>query len=223
MIDLDNDNITFKRSKAAKKTQKHTSSLPVLGTFLSPTTSAVRQTYTKADLELRPKISSPNRVQECQNGNKGVSHYSLLVWVCFVFYLLTASPTVMQGSSKSAVQTIQRSCIFHDAINENAAQDNAGVSVHTIDPLNHKEPYKVTRDKHESPKPRREPTTQTTVEILKDSKYAVPDSVRIQKETTVRDLVQESLIFFAQDLPKDELKIKPSPTLNLQTMDMYQL
>ena len=34
LIDLDNNNITFKSSKAAKKTRKPPSSLPVLGTFL---------------------------------------------------------------------------------------------------------------------------------------------------------------------------------------------
>ena len=90
----------------------------------------------------------------------------------------------------------KKSWVFYDAINENAERSNAGVSVHTIGPFNHKEPYKVTRVKHDAPKSHREPfkTTQTAVEILKDSKYAVLDGVRIKKETTVRDLVQESLI-----------------------------
>ena len=216
LIDLDNNNITFKRSKDAKKTRKHSSNLPVLGTFFSPT-SVGRQTSTKADLEPHPKMHSPNGVHESQNGNKRVSHYSLLLWVCFVLYLLTASPTVMQESNMPAVQTARKSCVFHDAINENAERGNAGVPVHTIDPLNHNEPYKVTRDNLDAPKSCRVPlkNKQTAVDIFNDSEYAVPDGVRIQKETTLRDLVHESLISVAQDLPKDELKIKPSPTLNL--------
>ena len=49
-------------------------------------------------------------------------------------------------------------------------------------------------------------TSQTAAELLKDSKYAVPDSVRIPQETTRRDLVHESLISVAEDLPKDEIK-----------------
>ena len=122
LIDLDNNNnITFKRSKVTKKARKSASSLPVLVTFLSPTTYVGRQTSTKADLEPRPKMHSPNGVQKSQNGNKTISYYSLLAWVCFVVYLLTACLTVMQQGNKSAVQTIQTSCIFHDAINENAA------------------------------------------------------------------------------------------------------
>ena len=217
LIDLDNNNLTFKRSRADKKTRKRTSSLPVLGTFFSPTTSVGRQTSTKVDLEPRPKMHSPHGVQESQNGNKRVSHYSLLVWVCFVLYLLAASPTVMQESNKPAVQTARKSCVFHDAINESADRGNAGASVRETGPLHSKEPYQATRDTHEPPKSHREPfkTTQTAVEILKDSKFAVPAGVRIQKETILRDLVHESLISVAQDLPKDELKIKPSPTLNL--------
>ena len=216
LIDLDNNNITFKRSKDAKKTRKHSSTLPVLGTFFSPT-SVGRQTSTKADLEPHPKMHSPNGVHVSQNGKKRVSHYSLLLWVCFVLYLLTASPTVMQESNKPAVQTARKSCVFHDAINENAERGNAGVPVHTIDPLNHNEPYKVTRDNLDAPKSCRVPlkNKQTAVDIFNDSEYAVPDGVRIQKETTLRDLAHESLISVAQDLPKDELKIKPSPTLNL--------
>ena len=217
LIDLDNNNITFKRSKDAKKTRQHTSSLPVLGTFFSPTTSVGRQTSTKVDLEPRPKMHSPNGVQESQNGNRSVSHYSLLLWVCFVLYLLAASPTVMQEIKKPAVQTAQKSYVFHDAMNENADRGYAGVSVNTIGSLNHKEPYKVTQDNHDAPKSHREPfkTTQTAAEIFKDSKFAVPAGVRIQEETTLRDLVHERLITVAQDLPKDELKIKPSPTLNV--------
>ena len=216
LIDLDNNNITFKRSKDAKKTGKRTSRLPVLGTFLSPTTSVERQTSTETDLQPHPKISSPKKVQESQNGNKRVPHYSLLVWVCFVLHLLTASPTVMQESNKPVVQTIQRSCIiFHDAINENADRDNAGASVHTFDQPNHKEPYKVTRGKRESPKSHRVSfkTTQTATEILTDCKYTVPKSVRIQEENTVRDLVHASLISVALNLPKVELKIKTKAQL----------
>ena len=123
----------------------------------------------------------------------------------------------MQEIKKPAVQTAQKSYVFHDAMNENADRGYAGVSVNTIGSLNHKEPYKVTRDNHDAPKSHREPfkTTQTAVEILKDSKFAVPAGVRIQEETTLRDLVHERLITVAQDLPKDELKIKPSPTLNV--------
>ena len=218
LIDLDNNNITFKRSgKVIKKARKSTSNLPVLGTFFFPTTSVERQTSTKADLEPRPKRHSPNGVLESQNGNKRVSHYSLLVWVCFVLYLCTASPSVMQESHKPAVQTAQKSLVFHDAINDSAARNNAGVSVHTIGPFNHKEPYKVTRDSPDAPKSRGEPftTTKTAADILNDSEYALPDGVSIRQGTTVRDLVQESLISVALDLPKDELKIKPSPTLNL--------
>ena len=216
LIDLDNNNITFKRSKDAKKTRKHSNNLPVLGTFFSPT-SVGRQTSTKADLEPHPKMHSANGVQESQNGNRSVSHYSLLLWVCFVLYLPAASPTIMQESNKPALQTTQKSCVFHDAINESADRGNAGVSVRETGPLHSKEPYQATRDTHEPPKSHREPfkTTQTAVEILKDSKFAVPAGVRIQKETTLRDLVHESLISVAQDLPKDELKRKPSLTLNV--------
>ena len=162
-------------------------------------------------------MHSPNGVQESQNGNKKVSHYSLLVWVCFVLYLCTASPTVGQESNKPAVQTAQKSWVFHDAINDTVARNNAGVSVYTTGPFNHKELYKVSRDNPDAPKSRREPlkTTKTAVDVLNDSEYALPDGVSIRQGTTVKNLVQESLISVALDLPKDELKIKPSPTLNL--------
>ena len=44
LIDLDNNNITFKRPKVTKKARKSTSNLPVLGTFFSPTNPVGRQT-----------------------------------------------------------------------------------------------------------------------------------------------------------------------------------
>ena len=64
----------------------------------------------------------------------------------------------------------QSSCVLQDAINENADRGNAGLSVHTIGSLNHRDFYKVTQDKHKPQKSRRIPleTTQTAVEILKD-------------------------------------------------------
>ena len=118
----------------------------------------------------------------------------------------------MQESNKPSGQITARSCVLQDAINESVDRGNAGVSVHTIDPLNHKEPCKVIRDKNESPKSRRVPfrTSQTAAELLKDSKYAVPDSVTIQQDTIRRDLVHESLISVAEEFPKEELQIKPS-------------
>lgn len=88
-----------------------------------------------------------------------------------------------KGKQQTRCPDDTRSCTFHDAIDDNADRDNAGVSVHTIGPLNHKECYEVTRDKHEAPKSRRVSfkATQTATEILKDCKYAVPNGVRTRK------------------------------------------